>query len=190
MPKERSLQRLADGVLDHAGSQKLANNIAVDDDKISVVSMDCLSADSSADLILSGMESLRRIQMLCLLRRHNRPFLLLIRRSHNILGHRPPTLMTKIFREVGSTLEIQEHIKSFQCRICERLTRQRPARPTTAVRRQVLGMIIATSCVSVETCSHTCVLSQYRISSMKPLGFMWQPFSILDRADVLGTVRR
>ena len=59
MPKERSLQRLVDGVLDHAGSQKLANNIAVDDDKISVVSMDCLSADSSADLIISGMESLQ-----------------------------------------------------------------------------------------------------------------------------------
>ena len=112
--------------------------------------------------------------MLCLLRRHNRPFLLLIRRLHNNLGHRPPTLLTKIIREVGSNLETQEHIKSFQCRICERLTRQRPARPTTAVRRQVLGMIIATSCVSGETCSHICVLSQYRISSMKPLGFMWQ----------------
>ena len=111
-------------------------------------------------LLISSFQvwkSLWRIQMLCLLRRHNRPFLWLIRRLHNNLGHRTPNLMTKIIREVGSTLEIQEHIKSFQCRICERLTRQRPARPTTAVRRQVLGMIIATHvCQGKHAVTHVC----------------------------------
>ena len=52
-------------------------------------------------------------------------------------------MLTTLIREVGSTPEIQEQVQAFRCEICERLRRQRPTRPTTAVRSEVPGMVVA-----------------------------------------------
>ena len=66
-----------------------------------------------------------------------------LRRVHNNLGHPSKALMLRILREAKAPDMVIEVAQQFECEVCQRLSRVKPARPANPDRARQLGEVVS-----------------------------------------------